>query len=83
VGTPHGVIQQLPEAEAPSLNAEFCGGSHAGSGGGESKREWVFILSPIQGHLTKAPKDWGVLLGRIHGPVGDIICDPGVAGQTP
>lgn len=57
VGAPHGVIQELPEAEAPSLNTELRGGSHAGRGEVKARES---ILLPVRGHLTKAPRDWGL-----------------------
>lgn len=83
MGTPHRVIQELPEAEAPSLNTELCGSSHSGQGEVEA-REWATNPTTGMGAFSNAarPNTLG-LLGRINGPVGDVICDPGVAGQAP
>lgn len=41
----------------------FVGAATLGVGEERARESGLFILSPIQEHLTKAPKDWGSYLG--------------------
>ena len=76
MGPSHGVFQEFPEAEGPLLHTEPCGHGRAGGGAGGSGARGR------QGHTCSSWPTPGSP-GCIHGPVGIVVCDPGVAGQAP
>lgn len=69
-----GVHEELAEVEAPALHAQLRGGRHpagdTGVGAG-SEQPWL-PARPLRGRLR----------GGVHGPVGGVVRDPGVAGQA-
>lgn len=82
MGPAHGVFQEFPEAEAPSLHTELRGHSHTREGVGVKGTRTVGWWDSWEEQL-QIPSPTRSSLGCIHGPVGVIICDPGVAGQAP
>lgn len=79
MGASHGVFQELPETEAPSVHTELRGRSHAGGEGGVSQEHKECGAGGEVGR-TRA------ILGSpgcVHDPVGVAVCDPRVAGQAP
>lgn len=77
-----GVHEELAEVEAPALHAQLRGGRHpagdTGVGAG-SEQPWP----PAR---PRRARGWRSLRGRlrggVHGPVGGVVRDPGVAGQA-
>lgn len=81
MGPSHGVFQELLEAETPSLHTELCGHSHTEGMGGAGQEHKECAGGREAGEQGPLPTLGSP--GCIQGPVGVIVCDPGVAGQAP
>lgn len=82
MGPAHRVFQESPEAEAPSLHTEPRGYSHTGEGWVCQEHEDCGVGGTVGKNAADPPSPLSSL-GGVHGPVGVIVCDPGVAGQAP
>lgn len=81
MGPSHRVFQEFLEAETPSLHTQLRGHSHAEGTGRAGQEHEECAGGREAGEQSPLPTLGAP--GCIHGPVGVIVCDPGVAGQAP